>query len=149
MTNTEVTQTRTAPWHLWLVGIVALLWSSMGAFDYFMSQTRNDWYMSKFTPDQLEYFYGFPSWAVAAWAIAVWGGVLGCLCLLFRKRLSEPVFLASFVAMVLTTIYQYLLSDGMDKLGGVGANIFAAAIFIFALGLYFYARALRRGGVLT
>jgi len=35
-----------APWHLWLVGIMGLLWDSMGAFDYLMTQTQNESYMS-------------------------------------------------------------------------------------------------------
>lgn len=30
------------PWHLWLLGIFALLWSGMGALDYVMTQTRNE-----------------------------------------------------------------------------------------------------------
>jgi hypothetical protein len=25
------------PWHLWLVGVLALLWNSFGAFDYVMT----------------------------------------------------------------------------------------------------------------
>ena len=66
-----------APWHLWLVGILGLLWNSVGAFDHLMTQTRNESYMGQFTPEQLEFFYGFPTWLVAFWALAVWGGVLG------------------------------------------------------------------------
>ena len=43
-----------APWHLWVVGIISLLWNAMGAFDYLMSQTRNEQYMAAFTPEQLD-----------------------------------------------------------------------------------------------
>ena len=70
-------QTAKTPWHLWVVGLFGLLWSAMGAMDYFMTQTRNAEYMAHFTPEQLEFFYGFPSWVVATWAVAVWGGVFG------------------------------------------------------------------------
>ena len=59
------------PWHLWLVGVLALLWNSVGAFDYVMTETRNASYLSSFTPEQLAYFYGFPMWVVATWALAV------------------------------------------------------------------------------
>ena len=54
------------PWHLWVVGVVALLLSAMGALDYVMTQTKNDSYMSNFTPERLEFFYGFPAWVVVA-----------------------------------------------------------------------------------
>ena len=87
-----VTEQRT-PWHLWVIGIVALLWNLVGAYDYLMTQTENAAYMGRFTAEQLEYWYGFPTWVVASWAIAVWGGVLGAVLLLLKKRLAAPVFL--------------------------------------------------------
>ena len=67
------------PVHLWIVGILALLWNAVGCFDYFATQTKLESYMSNFTPEQLEYFYGFPAWADAAWAIAVWGSLLAAV----------------------------------------------------------------------
>ena len=145
--STAVTPSRT-PWHLWFIGIVALLWNAMGAFDYLMTQTENATYMGRFTPEQLEYFYGFPTWVVAAWAIAVWGGVLGAILLLLRKRLAAPVFLVSFLAMVVTSVHNFLLSDGAAVMGG-GAVAFSALIFVFALALWLYARAMAARGVLA
>jgi hypothetical protein len=49
------------PWHLWVVGAVSLLWNAMGAFDYLMTQSRAEWYMSQFTAEQLDYFGSFPA----------------------------------------------------------------------------------------
>jgi hypothetical protein len=40
------------PLHLWIVGILALLWSLLGAVDYIMTQTKNKAYMSQFTPER-------------------------------------------------------------------------------------------------
>jgi hypothetical protein len=145
--STVVTPSRT-PWHLWLIGIVALIWNAVGAYDYLMTQTENAAYMGRFTPEQLEYFYGFPTWVVAAWAIAVWGGVLGAILLLLRKRLAAPVFLVSFLAMVLTSVYNFVLSGGAEIMGG-GAVAFTAVIFVFALALWLYARAMAARGVLA
>ncbi|MDH3732883.1 MAG: hypothetical protein OEU54_05080 [Gemmatimonadota bacterium] len=136
------------PRHLWLVGIAGLLWSSMGAFDYLMTETRNESYMSRFTPEQLEFFYGFPTWVVAFWAVAVWGGVLGTLLLLLRKRLAVPVLLGSFLAMIITSIHNFLLADGLAVMGGAGVA-FSVLIFVFALGLWLYARSMAQRGVLV
>lgn len=136
-----------SPRHLWVVGILGTLWNCVGAFDYLMTQTRNEAYMGQFTPEQLEYFYGFPAWVVALWAIAVWGGVAGTLLLLARKRLAVLVLLASFVSMVITSIHNFLLSNGTEIMGS-GAVVFSAVIFLIALGLWLYARAMARGEVL-
>ena len=148
MSEDQATSTPRAPWHLWVVGALAVLWNAMGAFDYVMTETRNEGYISRFTAEQLEYFYGFPAWVVAFWAIAVWGGVLGAVLLLLRKKLAAGVFLVSFLAMVVTTIYNFGLSDGLEVMGGAGPLVFSALIFLFALLLYLYARAMKNRGVL-
>lgn len=131
------------PWHLWLVGILAVLWNLVGAFDYVATQARFESYMSQFTPEQLEYFYGFPAWVVAFWAVAVWGGVLGAVLLLLRRRLAVPVLLLSFLSMIVTSVHNYVLSNGLEVMGGPGAA-FGGLIFVVALGLWLYARTMTR-----
>lgn len=136
-----------APRHLWVVGVLALLWNSIGAFDYVMTESRNDAYMNQFTPEQRAYFYAFPAWVVATWALAVWGGVLGSILLLLRKRWAVPVFAVSLATMVITTIYNFVLTNGVAVMG-MGGAIFSAVIFAIAVALYLYARRLARAGVL-
>jgi hypothetical protein len=114
-----------------------------------MTQTQNESYMGRFTPEQLEFFYGFPTWLVAFWALAVWGGVLGTVLLLFRKRLAAPVFLVSLVCMVITAIRNYGFADGLEVMGGAGPLVFTIVIFLVALGLWLYARAMAERGVLV
>ena len=123
------------PWHLWLVGILGLLWNLVGAYDYLMTQTQNLSYMSQFTP-------------VAFWALAVWGGVVGTLLLLLRKRLAVGVLLVSFLSMIVTSVYNFILSDGLEVMGS-GAVAFSGLIFVIALGLWLYARAMAQRGVLV
>jgi hypothetical protein len=137
------------PWHLWVIGVVGLLWNAMGAFDYVMTETRNEAYMSGFTPEQLSFFYGIPSWAVATWAIAVWGGVLGALLLLLRRRHAVWVFLVSLIAMVLTAFQNYVLSNGMEVMGDAFSLAFTATIFLIALALFLYARAMLERKILV
>jgi hypothetical protein len=135
------------PKHLWVVGIVAVLWNAIGAFDYSATQLRLESYMSGFTPEQLAYFYAFPSWAVGAWAIAVWSSLLGSLALLLRKSWAVWLFGLAIAAMALTTLYNFVLSDGVSMMG-VGSLIFTGVIWFIALALFFYARAMAKRGVL-
>lgn len=136
------------PRHLWIVGILAVLWNAIGAFDYTATELRLESYMSQFTPEQLAYFYGFPAWAVATWAIAVWGALLGSIGLLLRRRWAVWAFGVSIAGMVLTAVYSFALSDGL-ALMGQGAVMFTAVIWIIAFALFFYARAMARRGVLA
>jgi hypothetical protein len=136
------------PLHLWIVGILALLWNAGGAFDYVMTQTGNEAYMAAFTAEQLDYFYGFPVWATASWAIAVWAAVAGSVLLLLRRRLAEPVFLLSLVAMLVNTVYTSL-SGGWAMMGSAGAIAFSGAIYVVGIALWLYARMMARKGVLV
>jgi hypothetical protein len=149
MSEDQATSSGRTPWHLWVVGVLSVLWNSIGAYDYLMTQTQNEAYMSSFTPEQLEYFYGFPSWVVAFWALAIWSSVLGSILLLLRKKLAAGVFLVSFVSMVVTTIYNFGLSNGLEVMGDPFSLVFSALIFLFALLLYIYARAMMNRGVLV
>lgn len=136
------------PRHLWVVGILALLWNLMGAVDYVMTETKNEAYMGQFTPEQLEFFCGFPAWLVAFWAVAVWGGVLAAILLLMRRKLAVPVLVVSFLCMVVTTIHNYGFAGATDIVGSTGL-VFSAVIFAIALALIIYARAMVRKGVLV
>ena len=137
-----------APWHLWVIGIIALLWNAIGAFDYLATKLRFEPYMAAFTQEQLDYFYGFPAWAVVCWAVGVWGALLGSLALLLRKAWAVWLFGASILGMVGTTIYNFVLSDGAAMMGE-GAVTFSIVIWAIALFLYFYSVAMAKRRVLT
>ena len=135
------------PKHLWLVGIVSLLWNAMGVFDYSATHFRIDSYMSQFTPQQLELFYNFPPWMVAAWATGVWGALLGSLALLMRKKWAVWLFGASLLGLAGSTFYNHVATDNAQTMNG-GDVAFAAAIWVIALLLFFYARLMAKRGVL-
>lgn len=142
------TQSIKTPWHLWVVGVVSLLWNSVGALDFVMTQTKNKAYMSGFTPAQLDFYYGFPAWVVAAWGIAVWGGVLASLLLLLRKRPAFHLFLASFIGIILTNIRNFVFANGLEAMGGRGALVFSAVIIVVGALLLAYAGSMCKRGVL-
>lgn len=138
---------KSTPWHLWLIGVLALLWFAMGCYDFVMTQTQNEAYMKYFTDAQKNYFYGFPFWAVAVWAISVWGGLIASILLLMRKKLATPIYLASIIMYLLACVHNFLLSDGAELMGTVGL-IMSVIILLISIALYFYSRAQTARGVL-
>jgi hypothetical protein len=99
-------------WIFWVVVALGLLWNSYGAYDYFMSKTQGETYYRQMgmTDAQIAFFNSYPLWMTAVWAIGVWGGLLGAVLLLARRRLAVPVFVASLAAFVVSLIYGYVLS---------------------------------------
>jgi len=137
-----------APWHIWVVGVASVLWNSVGATDFLMTETRNKAYMSGFTQAQIDFCQGIPAWAVATWGIATFGGVLGSLLLLLRRRQAVHVFLVSSLCTALTDVYSFVLSDGLKVMGGAPALAFSAVILVIGLLLLAYARSMSKRGVL-
>jgi len=144
MNNTVVK----TPVHLWIIGVLSILWNAGGAFDYSATQLRLESYMSQFTPEQLEYFYAFPPWMDAAWAVAVWGSLLGSVLLLLHKSWAVGLFGAAILGLAISTVYNFVLSDGMAEMGS-GAAIFTVVIWVIAILLFIYARAMAKRGVLS
>ena len=137
-----------APVHLWIVGVLALLWNAIGAFDYLATELKLDFYMSRFTPEQLAYFSDFPAWAIAGWAFGVWGGLAGAVGLLLRRKWTVWAFVVSLVGMMVSWVYTLVLSNGAEMMGTEGA-VFGAVIWVFAIFLLLYARAMTKRGVLV
>lgn len=149
MSEAQGTKTPGRPWHLWLIGILGGLWSSMGVISFMLTQMKVEAVMSRFPPQQRQYFESFPMWAVAFWAIGVFSGVVGCLLLLLRNRLAFPVLLASVIGTMVSTLGGLFLLGGMEVMretSGLGFTVFP---IFFAAVLAYYARALSKKGVLS
>ena len=138
------------PWHLWLVGIVSLLWNGIGAADYVLTQLRFEPYMAQFTEEQRAYFQGFPAWVQGTWALAVWLSVAGSLLLLARSRAAGAAFGLALIFMAVTFVHNFFLADvRMDQIAGPAALWFSVLILIVGLGLWLYARSMRKRGHLA
>jgi hypothetical protein len=148
MTAADTVRRPRTPVHLWIVGALAVLWNSMGVVDYLMTQTRNEAYLSRFTPEQLDYFYSFPTWTISFWALAVWGAFLGSVLLLLRIRWAGLAFFVALLAVIPTTIHNYVLSNGYEMMDGAAGATFAAVIYLATIGLLLYSRAMCERGVL-
>ena len=141
--------TMKTPWHLWVVGILGALWTSGGCFDYVMTATKNEAYFAKFDEDVREFFMTLPAWYMGLYAIPVWGGLLGCVLLLFRMKLAALVLLISFIATVISFIWYLFIADTPESLTmNAGQWAFTAAILVISAFLVWYSRRMAAVGVL-
>lgn len=139
---------RSTPAHLWIVGILSLLWSAMGCFDYLMTVTSNQTYLGKMPADQIAYLNSLPTWLTGAWAIGVWGGLLGSLLLLMRSRHAVLAFGLSLVAAVIAMGYEMFATQQPASMTSGAMAVMPWVVLAVCAFLLWYAWAMERKGVL-
>jgi hypothetical protein len=137
------------PTHLWVVGILSLLWNAFGATDYVMTETGNlAWFeMMGMGQAELDFFASLPTWAVALWAIGVWGSVAGSILLLLRLRYAATAYLLSLLGALASFVAQYTMEKPATLETGMQV-VFPIVILILIAAQWFYARRQAAAGVL-
>ncbi len=152
MENAIDSRART-PVHLWIVGVLALLWNAIGCYDYLMTRLRNTDYLESMMPTVdpnavLAWVDDFPLYAQFGWGLGVWGGLLGAILLLARSRWAVLVLGLSLLGAVLGLGYQALIAPPMPGMEGGLGTAMPYLIIGIALALFLYARSMRANGVL-
>jgi len=145
MTDTPVK----APWHVWLIGVFALLFNSIGVFDFVMSMVQGAEYQASagMTPAQIAHYQEMPTWMTVVWAVGVFGAFLASILLLLRKQLALPVFVVSLAAFLVSLLYTYVLTGGGAVMGqqmAITSTVIAGLLVFFS----WYSRFMAVRGVL-
>ena len=133
------------PWHLWAVGGLSALWNAFGCFDFTMTATHNAAYLEPYPQEMRDYWLHMPAWVWLVWAVGVFGGLLGSIALLLRRRAAVGLFLASFLAAAISMAF-----GSFDKNAPrmEGTQIMPFVILAIAFLLILYARWMSRKDVL-
>ena len=137
-----------APAHLWIVGVLALLWNGFGCFDYLMTNLKNKTYLSQLTADQLAYMNSLPAWLTGVWAVGVWGGLAGSILLLMRSRHAIWVFGLSLIGAIVGMGYQMFMTNMPASMKEGAMGIMPWVIIAVAVFLLWYSRNAEKKGVL-
>jgi len=90
----------------WVIGGFGLIWNLLGVGAYIMLMNA--------TPESLTEMYGteqaaimgsYPVWYNVIFALAVFGGVLGCILLLMRRKIALWPFVVSLICTAMQFIY--------------------------------------------
>jgi hypothetical protein len=137
-----------APAHLWIVGLLALLWNGFACYDYLMTVTKNQAYLAQMPADQIAYWETLPSWLTGAWALGVWGGLAGALLLLVRNRHAVTAFALSLIGIIVTFGYQYAATQMPASMKQGSMAAIPAVVFVIGVYLLWYSRNAAKQGVL-
>ena len=117
----------------WIITIIALIWNAMGILNYLGQAFMTPEVLATLPEDQQILFPDVPAYVTASFAIAVFGGTLGCILLLLRKRLSKLLFIISFIGIAVQMSYGFITAENYDSYGPVGIFM---PILIIVLGAF-------------
>ncbi len=137
------------PWHLWVVGLLGLVWNGFGATDFVMTFVdRAMWFETMgVTAEQAARMDAMPAWTYGAWLAGTWGGFLGTVALLFRSRWAVYLFWVSIIGFLISVVHSYILTDNGASMGQQG-YIMNGVIFLGAVFFLWYSITMARRGVL-
>lgn len=133
------------PAWFWVVAILALIWELFGVASYLYHVTLSADALQALPEGQRRLMEITPAWVNAAFAIATWGGLLGALGLVLRRKWARSLLLVSVLAIVVQFSWVFLVGKATELIGP-SAAVFPA--FILAVGLFlwwFAGLATRRG----
>jgi hypothetical protein len=133
-----------APWHLWLVGGLTLLFNAMGIISYTTTKLGMLAEMG-LSPDQIAFMNSYPAWISSLWALGVWGAFAGSVLVLLRSKWAVAAMVAATIGLIGTTIGNYMV---LDVPPAMQAPLLDVAIWAVTLFLLFYCRRMAQAGVL-
>lgn len=127
-----------ATW-FWVVSVLALIWNLTGVFAYISHVTMTPEAMQALPENERALYESVPTWATGAFAIAVWGGALGCILLLLRRKFATPVLIISLAGIIVQMYHSLFISNSIEVYGP-GGMIMPIMVIVIAIFLVWFSR---------
>lgn len=145
MNATSATVATARPTWFWIVSILALLWNLMGVAAFVMQVNMSPEALAALPDAQRALYETQPTWVMVMFAIAVFGGALGSLMLVLKKKLARPLLLMSLLGVLGQMSHMFLLSDTFQVMGQA-AMVMPIVVIVIAAALVWFARVSARRG---
>jgi hypothetical protein len=133
----------------WLIAGAGLIWNFFGLMIYVMTvRATPEQLAAQYNAAEIAFMESVPVWATSANAIAVTLGVLACICLLMKRAVALPLFIASLVALLVQDLHSFVLEDVVAVFGMVPAYI-QGTVLVVQIGLIFYTLSAKKKGLLS
>lgn len=127
----------------WVIAVVALIWNLMGVMAYLTRAFITEEMIAALPVEaQAEFLVDYPAWYTTVFALAVFGGTLGALFLLLKKKFATNLFLISALGAIAQHMYLFMNVDMKDL-------VMPIMIILVCLFLVWYSIDATKKGVLS
>lgn len=133
------------PKWFWIVSVGAVVWNGLGVAAFVSELLMTEEAYAVLSDAERSLYESRPMWVTVAFAVSVVGGLIGSTLLALRHSLATSILTVSAAAVVLQTIYTFVLSDTLDVMGASSA-ILPTVVAIIAVSLVWISIAARKRG---
>ncbi len=110
----------------------------MGVYSFFGHTFISDEALAKLPEKERELYGDYPIWTSIIFAIAVFGGLLGSLGLVLRKKWSKLAFIISLCAIIPQMIHNVFFTKSMEVYGTEQAATMPIMVVVFGVFLVWF-----------
>ena len=148
MATGQLERKTTLPIWFWIAGLLGLAWNIFGVVQFIgsLNATVESLTAAGLTAEQAAVMTGYPGWMTIAFAVGVFAGLLGCVLLLLKRKLSVIVFAFSLAGYII--LYIGDMTEGVFGAMGSSQIIILTVVVAIAAFLLWLARHFDQRGAL-
>jgi len=116
MTTTDSTQPKTPKW-FWVLVVIFLLWNIMGVLSFFGHTFITEEALAKLSENERALYGEYSTWTTIIFAIATFGGLIGSIGLILKRKWAKAFFIISFLAIVPQMTHNVFFTKSIDVYG--------------------------------
>jgi ABC-type xylose transport system permease subunit len=133
------------PVWFWVISVIALAWYLMDTSAFFMRVLMTEEAIKTMPESQQHLYRDMPLWVNIVFACEVFGGTLGCISLLLKKKWALPLFVISLLGVLAQTSNIWFLTDAISAMGAPAVMMPLVAIIIGTAMVFLAKSAIPKG----
>ncbi len=126
------TSTKIPIW-FWVLSILMLLWNLSGVASFVYHVFFSELAFAAMPEAERDIMINYPLFAKVAFAIAVFGGLMGCIGLLAKRKWAKSFFLASMLGIAIQVTHDLFMTPILEVYGN---DALVMPILIFGIGSF-------------
>ena len=125
-------------WSFWVVCVLGIAWNTGGTANYLMQ--KNMEFVNSLPATHQAIIIGRPIWATGGFAIGVFGGFLGSVYLLLKRRSAFNTLLISLIGIIVTMAHTINVAMSGTEFSISEFTVMVISPLVVALALLLYAK---------
>jgi hypothetical protein len=100
-----------------VTAILAFFWNLLGVMAFVGQMIMTPEMIAKLPQAEQDLYATTPIWVTVAFAFAVFAGAIGSLALVMKKNICYPLFVISFVGVVVQMFHSFFISNSFEVYG--------------------------------